>query len=143
MKQLLLYFLFFVCAALILIQCARFFPTDGDHPKRNVERGQPKGAAQNKVSGNASIRSVNGRILLPVNWKPSFGLHITKDAFPLDMVNYINHYQFLSYQYWRISDVKTGKWQLFYNPYTSFTFTGLFGKNESGRIANNPFDQDK
>jgi len=143
MKQLVLYFLFFVCAAFILIQCARFSPTDGDHPKVSLQRGQQKGAATNKVSENAASSSVNGRILSPVTMKPAFSLHITEDAFPLNMVNYINHYQFLSYQYWRITDLKTDKWQLFYNPYTSFTFTGLFGKNESGLIANNPFDQKK
>jgi hypothetical protein len=143
MKQLVLYFLFFVCAALALIQCARFFPTDNNLPAANSPGG--------KITGKGSINSSRAPLSYSTgNWlrppapeKPAFNLYFTEQAFPLNMMKYINHYQFLSYRYWSINESKIDTWRLFYNPYTNFMNTGLFGKVDSSLIANNPFDRKK
>ncbi|MDR3694408.1 hypothetical protein [Mucilaginibacter sp.] len=45
MKHLLLYFLFFVGAAFIFIQCAKFFPT-----KNKIEKHQTKSQPENGLS---------------------------------------------------------------------------------------------
>jgi hypothetical protein len=143
MKQLLLYFLFFVCAAFVLVQCARYFPTDTKTAGGHSPVTKPNQQVQNESSNTRPSNSTYiGRIQSAFN-KPAFNLYFNEQAFPLNMVKYINHYQFLSYQYWSINENKVDTWQLFYNPYTSFTYTGLFNKSDSSLIANNPFDRVK
>jgi|GEM_PF-2125329 len=139
MKQLILYFLFFVCAAFILIQCARYFPSSEKIQIGHSRSGKTGTQLQNKSPNAQSRNSTNVRRPLSSLVKPPFNLYFTGRAFPLNMVEYINHYQFLSYQYWRINENKIATWQLFYNPYTSFSLTGLFNKRDSGLVANNPF----
>jgi hypothetical protein len=138
MKNLLVYFLFFVSAAFLLIQCARFFPSYGD-PLGNLPDGKFKSdAIDNGAAKNTSNSPANHPLCLTIK-DAALNLYFTDQSFPLNMVKYISHYQFLSNQYWRTNENKIETWQLFYNPYTSFTFTGLF-KNNSDLIENNPFD---
>ena len=141
MKQLILYFLFFVCAAFVLIQCARYFPTDNGLKKENLRGGKINNHVSTKIAEAQLPYSHSSRSIGQALKKPGFNLYFTEQAFPLNMMKYINHYQFLSYQYWSINESKIDAWQLFYNPYTNFTYTGLFSKRDSGLMANNPFDQ--
>jgi hypothetical protein len=143
MKQLVRYFLFFVCAAFALIQCARFFPTDNNLTAASLPAGKIAGNRSNKSSQTRSSYSTADWLRLPGSEKPAFNLHFTEQAFPLNMMKYISHYQFLSYRYWSINESKIDTWQLFYNPYTNLTYTGLFGNRDSSLIANNPFDRKK
>ncbi len=142
MKQLILYFLFFVCAALVLIQCARFFPTDNNLPA-NLQGGKKGSNRLNKSSYAPASHSTADWLRLPASKGPAFNMYFTEQAFPLNMMKYINQYQFLSYQYWSVNESKIDTWHLFYNPYTNFVYTGLFGKSDSSLIANNPFDWKK
>jgi len=139
MKQLILYFLFFVCAAFILIQCARYFPSNDKIHQRHSPTGKINNQLQNKSPNSRSPGLTDVR-RAQFSLKPSFSLNFTGQAFPLSMVKYINHYPFLIHQYWSINENKFAKWQLFYNPYPSFSLTDLFNKRDSGLIANNPFD---
>src|ERR1700679_4198560 len=99
MKLLIRYFLFFVCAAFVLIQCARYFPTDNDLRKVNLQDRKINNQVSNKRFGAQSSYLNSGRPLQPALKKPGFNFYFTEQAFPLNMVKYINHYQFLSYQY--------------------------------------------
>jgi hypothetical protein len=143
MKQLILYFLFFVCAAFILIQCARYFPSNDKPLKGRSPSGKIDNQLQNKSSTTQRPGTTDARRAQSSIVKPSFNLYFTEQAFPLNMVKYINHYQFLSYRYWSINESKIDTWQLFYNPYTSFTFSGLLDKGNTGLVANNPFEKGK
>ena len=139
MKQLILYFLFFVCAAFVLVQCARFFPTDTKIHKNPSPDAKTNHHVQNEsLNALPSNLTYVGRMQSAFK-KPAFNLYFTEQAFPLNMVKYINHYQFLSYQYWSINENKIDTWRLFYNPYTSFTYSGLFDSRDSSFVANNPF----
>jgi hypothetical protein len=142
MKQLLLYFLFFVCAAFILVQCARYFPTDSKVLKHRAKGGKMENPLQNKSSSAQSSNSnevQHGSSLK----KSAFNLYFNHRAFPLMMLKYVNHYQFLSFQYWWTSDNKNNNWQLFPNPYAGFTFSGLLNTNDSSLVASNPIDEPK
>jgi len=143
MKQLVLYFLFFVCAALVLIQCARFFPTDNNSPAANLPGGKEGKNVLSQSSHAQAFHSTSGWLGLSEPQRPAFNLYFTEQAFPLNMMKYINHYQFLSYQYWSINESRIDTWRLFYNPYTNLVYSGLFGKSDSSLIANNPFDRRK
>ena len=143
MKQLILYFLFFICAAFILIQCARYFPSNDKIRKERSPAGKAINQLQNKSPNTRSPKLIDIRDTQSSLVKPSFNLYFTEQAFPLNMVKYINHYQFLSYQYWSINENKIATWQLFYNPHRSFSLTDLFNKRDSGLTANNPFDRER
>ena len=141
MKQLVLYFLFFVCAAFVLIQCARIFPTNSKLPATSLPGGKIARKGSGKGSHTPSSYSTADWLRMPAPKKPAFNLYFTEQAFPLNMMKYISHYQFLSYQYWSINENKIDTWQLFYNPYTNLMYTGLFDKSDTSLIANNPFDR--
>ena len=143
MKQLLLYFLFFVCAAFILIQCARYFPSNDKTPKGRSPAAKVNNQLQNKSSNTPKPNSTGFRRAQSSLVKPAFNLHFTERSFPLNMVKSISHYQFLSYQYWSINENKIDTWRLFYNPYTNLTYAGLFNQRDSTSIANTPFEQRK
>jgi hypothetical protein len=142
MKQLVRYFLFFVCAAFVLIQCARVFPSSNLTATQLSVRKIANNGSKNNSRAQVS-NSTSDWLGLPAPQRPVFNLYFTEQAFPLNMMKYINHYQFLSYQYWSVNESKIDTWQLFYNPYSNLVYSGLFDKSDSSLIANNPFDQRK
>ncbi len=140
MKQLILYFLFFVCAAFILIQCARYFPSNEKNNKGHSRSGMIDNQLKNKSQNAESRNLTDARRAQSSLTKPASNFYFTGQAFPLNMIKYVNHYQFLSYQYWSINENKLATWQLFYNPYASFSVTDVLNKRDSGLMASNPVD---
>ena len=135
--------MFFVCAAFILIQCARFFPTNSKNANHKLNEGKISGQTSKKVSAVQSSNSTDGRPIQPVQKKTAFNLNFTKRGFPLSIMEYVNHYPFLGYQYLGISENKVDSWHFFYHPYSNFMYSKLLGKSDSSLVANNPFDQKK
>jgi hypothetical protein len=134
MKKLVLYFLFFVAAALILVQCAKFFPSGNKLPAL-----RPPNAGKIKKSDDLMSKNSPAKSTLALSTpfqmaKPGFHLHLKKPSFTLNVVSYISRYQFLSYQYWDVyrSTIKTK--QLFRDSLSDLFFIGLWNDHHSGGL---------
>jgi len=120
MKQLLLYFLFFVGSALLLIQCAKMFPSKDGFPKHPPIDNTKTDFAINNIQKKASLRIFNisafksglkQKIIIPF---------FKNSVFPYKMMIYDNYRS------------------LFYSPYISLNNYGLPNKykDKSQKINN-------
>jgi hypothetical protein len=137
MKQLILNFLFFVGAAFIFIQCAKFFPTNTKaSSKVSKSRKITNHPAIHDHVKNSSVAS-GYQIAAPAFKTGAIRSYFNSPAFPLNMMEYIKGYSvFNNYHFgFNYTDIK-GR-PLFYNPYISYTYYQLFGKRSSDFWLNN------
>lgn len=120
MKRLLLYFLFFVGSALLLIQCAKMFPSKDGFSKYPSKENTKTDVAINNKQNNASLPVFNVS-----TFKSSFKHRIITPIFK----NSVFPYKMMIYNNYR---------SLFYNPYLSLNDYDLANKNngKSSRINN-------
>jgi len=137
MKQLILYFLFFVGAAFVFIQCAALFPTDEKPPGNHLKSKK----ASEHLSPKAITES-SGFIPVTMMGKAAFSADAFKSyfnttAFPLSMMQYIKGYSFLSNRYWGLYNTDLGGRFLFYTPGINYTNDLSLNKQNSELQANN------
>jgi len=137
MKQLILYFLFFVGAAFVFIQCAALFPSNDKPPGSH-----PKSKKASTPLNPKSIVESSGFIPVTMMGKSGFGTGVFKSyfnttAFPLSVMQYIKGYSFLSNQYWGLYNADLGGHLLFYTPGINYTNSQLLNKHNNELQANN------
>jgi len=110
MKQLLLYFLFFVGSALLFIQCAKMFPS-----KDGFLKYQPKENTKTDITINNKQANASLPILNISTFKLGFKHRIITPFFK----NSVFPYKMMIYENYR---------SLFYNPYISLNNYGLPNK---------------
>jgi len=130
MKQLILYFLFFVGAAFIFIQCAKFFPSDAKSPKNQVK------SKKKQTTAKTSLFSEGYELIKPEFKTGILPAYLNEHAFPLNVVDYLkscslpNTYHFGFYTNANIRP-------FFYNHYIDYTYNQLFGKKNGALQADN------
>lgn len=89
MKKLLLYFLFFIGAAIFFIQCARYFPSKTVHQKPVTNKAD----SEKQQDVNFSVALNSRQTASSVTTKPipaRFAMHKYLSYYPVNVVNYFN-----------------------------------------------------
>lgn len=140
MKKLVLYFLFFVAAALILVQCAKFFPSENKLDPHTSVGGKKTNLTGNVISKKSALKASSTFSSLPEDRNSGLHLPVKQPSFTLNMVNFIRDYEFLSYQYWGVYHHTAKSRRLFHDSLDNFLFTGLWSNNRGGLMAINEPD---
>lgn len=130
MKQLILYFLFFVAAALTLVECANFFPSKTKVSGLRAPSAKNQKKTVEKLAYSAAWGSAHMSVSPSQQKKPVFRIPFNEPSFTLNMVNYINHYQFMGNQYFGLYNNFINAKHLFDNPHGN-SFASLFSNGDS------------
>jgi hypothetical protein len=133
MKQLILNFLFFVAAAFIFIQCAKFFPTSVKTITSSfASQGNPE-KSNSKNAVKAATFAPGEPVIAPIFNTWTMGAYFNKPVFPLNMMEYIKGYSVLNNYHFGLYNTDVNGRTLFYNPYLNNTYSQLFTK-QNGRL---------
>jgi hypothetical protein len=119
MKQLILYFLFFVGAAFIFIQCAKLFPSSNKLPNRPSKTNNNINTERHDKSNKAAFSS-------PAK---------SGDLFKIESFNvmgYIKHNPFFNYRNFAFNYVGFDGNVAFYGPYSRLASAQLLSANDNG-----------
>ena len=138
MKQLILNFMFFVGAALILVQCAKFFPSSVGSTKAPSKSPTTAGhILPNNPGKTVPFAFTNNQNIRPAFKTWSIGAYLSRPAFPLNVMEYIKGYSLLNnnhsgFYYYDVNGMPS-----LYNSYINYTYSQLFSKHKNSLEADN------
>jgi hypothetical protein len=135
MKHLLLYFLFFVGAAFVFIQCAKFFPTKDESPKHPAKSQKNTGQTFENNPDKARFFAVNNNIIKRGLRTKAFISYFDNPVFPFYMVRYIKGNSIFNNR--QFGFIYTDIYGNPLYPYVSFTYNHIFDIQNGDMALNN------